>query len=116
MYGGNCYRGRDYYLFAVLAGVRSYRNIVPRFEPRGVPADASPMYKMFVAQDDGDWHSHSYLDNIDLLAALITYTEGENSRNLNCATFVEEVVHRQIDPLVAKYGDRNVRIVFHFDN
>jgi hypothetical protein len=33
---------RDYHLFAVLAGVRSYDKITPRYEPRGIPEIASP--------------------------------------------------------------------------
>lgn len=55
------YRGRNYQLFTILAGVRDYSSgVEPISEPRGVPEDASQVYKDHVNQWDSDGHSHSY--------------------------------------------------------
>jgi len=57
--------GRDYNLFARLAGVR--RNIKPIAEPRGVPADKSKSVAKDWKQGQGDWHSASYFSAKELL-------------------------------------------------
>ena len=70
------YHGRNYSLFAVLADVRNGSGfggcdtgdrIEPIADPRGVPHDASPEYKAWVAKWDCDGHSHSYHTLFDLL-------------------------------------------------
>lgn len=71
------YSGRNYNLFAILAGVRNGRGFagcktgegfVPISEPRGVPDDACPEYKAEVDRWDGDGHSHSYFTVAELMA------------------------------------------------
>lgn len=47
--------GRNYELFAALAGVRGEGP-----DPRGVPDNVSDMVKLAIEQWDGDGHSHSY--------------------------------------------------------
>ena len=34
------YKGRQYFLFALLADVRNYNGVTPMSEPRGIPEDA----------------------------------------------------------------------------
>lgn len=69
--------GRNYDLFAMLAGVRNGRGFagcktgegfVPIAEPKGVPEDASPGYAWEAERWDCDGHSHSWLTVAELLA------------------------------------------------
>lgn len=49
------YRGRNYELFAVLAGVRNYGDITPIAEPRGIPGDISEeTFQDFTLRVDDD--------------------------------------------------------------
>lgn len=59
--------GRDYMLFARLAGVR--RNVKPIAEPKGVPSDMSKSTAKDWKQGQGDWHTASYLSAKELLDA-----------------------------------------------
>ena len=52
--------GRNYELFAFLAGVRNSNDIVPISLPKGIPSDASHGYLAEVESWEGDGHSHSY--------------------------------------------------------
>lgn len=56
---------RNYYLFAMLAGVRGGRGIVPFSEARGVPPDASDGYRR-LAEEQGE-HSFSHWTLEELL-------------------------------------------------
>lgn len=71
------YNGRNYNMFAILANVRNGSGFAgvdtgdgfkPIADPRGVPDDASPEYKLVSKQWDGDGHSHSYFTVAELLA------------------------------------------------
>ncbi len=53
--------GRNYELFAVLAGVRNSYGIKPIAEPRGVPDDASTIVDAWKDYWKGDGHNHSWL-------------------------------------------------------
>ncbi len=56
------YGGRNYGLFATLAGVRDYTDsIIPVSEPKGVPDDCTKYVKKQEEDWDGDGHSHSWL-------------------------------------------------------
>jgi hypothetical protein len=61
------YRGRNYDLFAILAGVRNYNDIQPISEPRGLPDDVCKPIKKESDAWDCDGHSHSYLTLKELL-------------------------------------------------
>lgn len=64
-----CDPGRNYWLFGFLAeGVRGNPNLPTMGEPRGVPDDASEMYRAWVDQNDGDGHSHSWFTIKELMA------------------------------------------------
>jgi hypothetical protein len=76
-YSEEPYEGRNYNLFGILADVRNGRGFagiktgegfVPISEPKGVPKDASKVYKDMVREWDGDGHSHSYFTVKELLA------------------------------------------------
>lgn len=58
------YDGRNYNLFAILAGVRNRHDILPISDPRGLPPDVS---KEVEGEADGD-HSHSWLTLAELMA------------------------------------------------
>lgn len=122
------YGGRSYAMFAALAGVRSgQRNLI---DPRGVPDDASDIYKELVAQEDSDGHTHSYLDLDDIIAIhlfeegsldgpvdsyadeeIVAKLSGQSSRMYS---FFE--TFELMQKIAAKLGPSNVRVVFFFDN
>lgn len=61
------YFGRNYALFAILAGVRNNFDVTPIAEPRGIPNNASIHAKAACWDWQGDAHSHSWLSLKDLL-------------------------------------------------
>ncbi len=67
--------GRDYYLFAILSGVRSYgpMSIAPPAEDRGFPDDVTDINNDCKEQWDSDGHSHGYLDMAELSALIEKY-------------------------------------------
>jgi len=77
------YDGRNYDLFAILADVRNGRGFagaktgegfIPISNPRGVPDDASAVYKNWVEEWDGDGHSHSF----HTIRKLVEYPHWDN--------------------------------------
>lgn len=54
------YHGRDYDLFAALADVRNRGLIEPLAQPRGMPADAHELTKVYTERYGCDGHSHSW--------------------------------------------------------
>lgn len=62
--------GRNYEMFAVLAGVRNYNDITPISEPKGPLEliDCSNEYYAMEKQSEGDAHSHSYVTLRELKA------------------------------------------------
>ncbi|PTY92942.1 hypothetical protein [Heyndrickxia sporothermodurans] len=68
-YKDRFYRGRNYFLFHVLAGVRGSSSWGPIIsEPKGVPEDSCQQIKDEVKSWDSDGHSHSHLTLAELLA------------------------------------------------
>lgn len=59
--------GRNYRLFAVLAGVRNYADIEPIDDPRGIPEDSCKEIVKHVKYWDNDAHSKSYFTLKELL-------------------------------------------------
>lgn len=101
------YRGRNYYLFNILGGVRDYNDSVKQIAPlRGVPDDASDSYKFMVEQWHGDGHSHSYYTLEELLN--VNWDLYETS---NIKSFLDT-----IEKLKTLGEPSKVRILFFFDN
>lgn len=61
-------RGRNYELFAALAGVRGDGP-----EPLGVPEDASDLAAMEIEHWGGDGHSHSYMGLADAFPIFVAH-------------------------------------------
>ena len=62
---------RNYFLFSILAGVRSDgKSIKPISEPKGLPDDASAEVKADSDEWGGDGHSHSWLTVKDLMEGM----------------------------------------------
>jgi hypothetical protein len=122
--GGKAYCERNYVVFSLLAGVRSYDDLEPLIPPRGVPDDASSEYLALVEQDGDDGHSHSWLTLSDVEAIVFTASdplETDKDRHHNLVAslrgeFWDGLVAGQLRPLAEKHGSDNVRIVFYFDN
>jgi hypothetical protein len=115
--GGDCYHNRNYFVFAVLAGVRNYFEIEadPLWE-RGIPDDASDEYRTYCEQGDGDLHSHNWLLLDEIVVMCVRHDKPMADDPFPLKDFVEHLIEKQMKPLVAKYGDQNVRMVFCFDN
>jgi len=111
-WGTNYYRGRNYYLFALLANVRNYHNEVePLNDPRGIPDDASAGYRYELKRWNGDYHSPSYYTLEELLNVdWEKYNTGDYDKYLD--EFLESIEKmKEIDSDPSK-----VRCVFFFDN
>lgn len=76
-YDQRYYTSRNYDLFAILANVRNGYGFagsdtgdgfVPIASPRGVPDDATDIYRQWVDQWSGDGHSHSWFTVAELMA------------------------------------------------
>jgi hypothetical protein len=96
------YRGRNYTLFAKLAGVRSWHGDSAICPPRGIPDDASDAYIYITKQWEGDGHSHSYFTLKELLDE--DWSEFENFQET-----LKEMSKLDDNP-------ENIRAVFFFDN
>jgi hypothetical protein len=107
-------QGRDYELFAKLAGVRGNGP-----EPRGMPDDISPYVRWELESWEADAHSHSWCPLLDF----ITIGEGTPLPKIkDISTKVYEWFHIN---LPERYTDKEVdilklqtgyRVVFWFDN
>ena len=62
------YKGRNYGLFSILAGVRNYGTIIPIADDKGIPADVSQEIGAEHTRWGADVHSASYLTVQELLA------------------------------------------------
>ena len=95
--------GRDYRLFAALAGVRNYDGVPPISEPRGLPEDADPAT---LDSDVGD-HSQSWLTLAELEPLKDSEKYGFNAWDWR----------RQALNTLGWLGDpADVRFVFGFDS
>ena len=113
------YVDRNYYLFAKMANVRNYRDIVPISEPRGFPCDGvSEITKVCFEHDKPFVHSISWLDAKELDDLRQWYndrhpiTEWRRDWNHHC-------IHTYLCGNDLDYdvdGIEDVRLVFWFDN
>lgn len=69
-FNGNWYSGRNYEMFALLAGVRNSHDQKPIAEPRGMPRNASLAVRRESKEWGSDGHSHSHLTLAELEAGL----------------------------------------------
>lgn len=103
------YLGRNYGMFAILAGVRNYDNYPVIVDPRGIPVNPSPEYTQMCAGDELDGHTHSWVTLTELLNF-----KGWARRDL---ISLRSQVHAWLDALCAIDSNTdNVRICFYFDN
>lgn len=112
------YRGRNYQLFGVLAGVRS--DGPPIVEQRGFPKDASKETKSYHKSWEGDAHSESWLNLKELLEW--AYGGDFSKKSVNkfekidgyfAETTLSKLLKLATSPDVKP---EDVRIVFWFDN
>lgn len=101
------YDGRNYRLFAALAGVRNGYGeaVTPISTPRGLPADVSPEVQSESHDDD---YSHSWL----LLSELLAYDWNQVVEPF----IVDHSWARTLEALRRRGGPDDVRIVFWFDS
>ena len=113
------YANRNYALFGVLAGVRSYDDTDPISRVRGLPEDLSDEVSE-IAFDDGAgdlfWlgdHSHTWLTLDEILA----YDWDRPHAHTTLREWCSEFLTRTVPALQALDPDpRNVRLVFGFDS
>lgn len=117
--GGKIFSDRNYALFTILADVRNSWDYKPLIEDRGLPEDVTEVLKEVLA-DDADIHSTSWMDADDLTRVLIHgehyFTHETSVKWSVTGEFVKYIVQGLITPLADKYGSKNVRVVFGFDN
>lgn len=115
-------RGRDYWLFGLLANVRV--DIPYGFEAKGIPEELSPEVGTIFAEWDSNGHSHSYLTREELKAKLAELAPKRTELLLAPAQEytmmmiqhhigrLEEIIRN----LNADVPDSDQRIIFCFDN
>ena len=114
--------GRNYALFAKLAGVRGEGPT-----PLGIPEDASPLFKEYARSWSADGHSHSWCTATDFVARFIdTLDDGDPIRKAYAnwvlegghgnavLTFLDNYCGVRINEGRDKADD--YRFVFFFDN
>ncbi|MCY9186471.1 hypothetical protein [Bacillus halotolerans] len=92
------YRGRNYHLFSILAGVRNYRGLTPISSPKGLPKDVCIEIKNESDFFASDGHSHSYLT----LKELLQYNWDEEIEAVDFADSKELAIE--------EYGDKIISI------
>ena len=110
-YNSSFYRGRNYQLFGVLAGVRyAPTEQYPMIEPRGIPDDVSKP----VADSYGEWGSDAHTPSYLTLSELkqIDWTKFKES-DYNWFSEFENTIER-MDEL--SNNEEDIRCVFWFDN
>ena len=105
--------GRNYELFADMAGVRGDGP-----EPKGIPYGVSSIIKKVIEQWKGDAHSHSYmpLNELKKLMKKHGYDVKSNEMFTSCQTISKEL--SQIDKILLN-GPKSIvehRVVFFFDS
>lgn len=106
--------GRNYSLFADMAGVRG-----DGLDPLGVPEDISPLVKQAIEYWEADGHSHSYmsLESLKKLMQKRGYTIRDNRMFKSCNKIAKELA--KIDKILLDSSEGSVvefRVVFFFDN
>jgi len=106
--------GRNYSLFADMAGVRGHGP-----DPKGIPEGVSPIIKQSIDNWKADGHSHSYmsLDELKKLMQKHGYSIRENQMFYSCKKIAKELA--KIDKILLDSSEGSIvefRVVFFFDN
>ena len=104
--------GRDYTLFATLAGVRGDN---PIKYPKGIPEDCSPEYRKLCEDWGDDGHSHSYFTLRELLDAAPNYSEYRKQSLDGFILHLNNII-KMLDIWVNKEEMEKYRVCFFFDN
>lgn len=107
------YNGRNYNLFAILAGVRGFA--IPIAEPRGIPQDASCGVRREYEMAEEWVHTPSWLT----LAELRVASKDKKSYNKDERTYLKGLISGVDFMLNASWNwvdDVDVRMVFWFDS
>lgn len=109
--GGRWNPGRDYHMFAIMAGVRDYGDGNMLFEPRGVPEGRLSWEAQDYLAEDNDLHSHSWLTADE-------YAQCYAKRMLENEYGPPDVGYEIIMVILAALKERDVpaRVCFAFDN
>ena len=120
---------RNYALFAKMAGVRNYGEIIPISAPKGLPADVTELTKLHSEKYGIDGHSHSWLSAKEISELHKFIRDDTNSPDIfgtdswrfehkNFPYFMGNHLNVFIDypEDLAGYGIEDVRYVFFFDN
>ena len=113
--------GRNYELFAALAGVRGNGP-----EARGIPDDASPLYRHYVREWASDGHSHSWCSATEFANKYIATLDSDDPTVKRFASWVlnggsNNAVLRFLDVYCSVRVDEegnadDYRFCFFFDN
>lgn len=106
------YYGRDYTLFATLAGVRGDN---PIESPKGIPEDCSPEYRKLCEVWGDDGHSHSYFTLRELLDAAPNYSEHRKQSLDGFILHLKNII-KMLDIWTNKEEMEKYRVCFFFDN
>lgn len=104
--------GRNYDLFALMAGVRNYDNVEPVHAPRGFPDDASVITRLEYSGWEEDCHSASWLtyDEVMLVSKRFEALKGKPHSAI-------ERITSDLRRYVRLHGESaETRLVFWFDN
>ena len=113
---------RNYNLFALMAGVRNYDEIVPISDPKGLPKDITDITKISYNYWDLDAHDVSWLGVEELVEIENQNYLWRNDKNMG---WLECVFHTFLfsNSLTGWYrynenpqGVEDLRVVFWFDN
>jgi hypothetical protein len=107
-YDDKYYKGRNYYLFSILADVRNYEDKNMAIQPpRGVPKDVSDGVSYILKRWEGDYHTPSFYGLHELLN--VDWSKYEEEWLEEFKGTIEKMKLVDSNPL-------NVRCVFFFDN
>lgn len=122
-YSTHEYLDRFYHLFAFLADVRNYVDIIPIFDPRGIPEDSCENIKKKFNRGY-EIHSASYFTYKELLECRhatqhIKFSDGE--KDVDFRKWLRESgdfkpMMERMESVANLYEPENVRLVYWFDN
>lgn len=123
----DAHRSRNYLLYAFLANVRNYWEesiLKPISKPRGIPKDASELYRTISDHYGSDGHSHSYFSLAELLEKVPWDSKWKTGQQVNGIDWEETLREASKEfwweimiPMTAlKWAGYETRTVFFFDN